>query len=146
MVTFEALFKSLPWFQCSWNLQEIFIDNWSPDCRIYKKIYRVVFWKMRNLKAWTKLRPKTITKAAECRSITFFLLTIAPSNFPLFFVCSFQWNQTTTGWSRVSKAYQFLKILANCMNSMLFHCFYDCSNCVSKYFENALIEFVETLP
>ena len=23
-------------------------------------------------------------------------------------------------------AYQFLKILANCMESMLFHCFYDC--------------------
>ena len=46
--------------------------------------------------------------------------------FPSFFVSSFQWNQTTMGWSRVSKAHQFLKILATCVDSMLFHCFYDC--------------------
>ena len=39
--------------------------------------------------------------------------------------CSFQWNQTTMRWSRVSKAYHFLKKLANCVDSMLFHCFYD---------------------
>ena len=29
---------------------------------------------------------------------------------------------------------------------MLFHCFYDSYNFVSKYFQNALIEFVQTLP
>ena len=45
--------------------------------------------------------------------------------FPSFFVCSFQWNQSTMRWSRVPKAYHFLKILANCVDSMLFHCFYD---------------------
>ena len=45
--------------------------------------------------------------------------------FPSFFVHSFQWNQTTMRWSRVSKAYHFLKKLANCVVSMLFHCFYD---------------------
>ena len=48
-----------------------------------------------------------------------------PEQFPSFFVCSFQWNQTTMRWSRVSKAYHFLKNLANCVDSMLFHCFYD---------------------
>ena len=42
-----------------------------------------------------------------------------------FFARSFQCNQTTMRWSRVSKAYHFPKILANCVDSMLFHCFYD---------------------
>ena len=65
--------------------------------------------------------------------------------FPSFFVHSFQWNQTTMRRSRVSKAYHFLKKLANCVDSLLFHCFYDAENFVSKYFENALIEFVQTL-
>ena len=46
-----------------------------------------------------------------------------PEQFPSFFVCSFQWNQTTLRWSRVPKAYHFVKILANCAASMLFHCF-----------------------
>ena len=48
-----------------------------------------------------------------------------PEQFPSFVVCNFQWNQTTMRWSRVSKAYHFLKKLANCVDSMLFHCFYD---------------------
>ena len=58
---------------------------------------------------------------------------IARSDSPLFFVRSFQWNQTTMRWSRVSKAYHFLKILANCVDSMLFHCFYDSWNFVSIF-------------
>ena len=37
--------------------------------------------------------------------------------------CSFQWNQTTWTWGCVSKAYNFLKILANSVDSMLFRCF-----------------------
>ena len=45
--------------------------------------------------------------------------------FPSLPVRSFQWNQTTVRWSRVSKACHFLKKLANCVDSMLFHCFYD---------------------
>ena len=62
-----------------------------------------------------------------------------PEQFPSFFVRSFQRNQTTMRWSRDSKAYHFLKISANCADSMLFHCFYDSWNFVSKYFQNALI-------
>ena len=38
---------------------------------------------MRKLQAWTKLRAKTVTKAAECKLIKFFLLAIARSNSPL---------------------------------------------------------------
>ena len=45
LVIFEALFKSLPSFQSSWNLQGIFIDNWSRDFPIYENIYRAVFEK-----------------------------------------------------------------------------------------------------
>ena len=37
LVIFETLFKSLPSFQCSWNLQSIFIDDWSQDCQVCKK-------------------------------------------------------------------------------------------------------------
>ena len=48
-----------------------------------------------------------------------------PEQLPSFFVHSFQWNQTAMRWSCVSKAYHFLKKLANCVDSMLFHCFYD---------------------
>ena len=36
-------------------------------------------------------------------------------------------------------------MLANFVDSMLFHCFYDSYNFVSKYFQNAPIEFVQTL-
>ena len=48
-----------------------------------------------------------------------------PEQFSCLFGRSFQWNQTTMRSSRVSKAYHFLKKLANCVDSMLFHCFYD---------------------
>ena len=54
-----------------------------------------------------------------------FLTRDRPEQFPSFFVRSFQWNPTTMRRSRVSKAYHFLKILASCVDGMLFHCFYD---------------------
>ena len=47
-----------------------------------------------------------------------------PEQFPSFFVRSYQWYQTTMRWSRVSKAYHFLKILAYFVDSLLFHCFH----------------------
>ena len=58
------------------NLQGIFLDNWSRDRRNYKKIYRAVFGKMRNFWAYTKLRPKIVSKATECKLIKFFLLLL----------------------------------------------------------------------
>ena len=58
--------------------------------------------------------------------VNYILLTRdRPEQFPSFFVRSFQWNQTTMRRSHVPKAYYFLKILANSVDSMLFHCFYD---------------------
>ena len=41
-----------------------------------------------------------------------------PEQFPSFFGCSLQWNQTTMRWSRVPKAYHFLRVLANCAASI----------------------------
>ena len=69
-----------------------------------------------------------------------------PEQFPSFLEGSFQWYQTTMRWSSVSKACHFLRTFANFVDSMLFHCFYDPYNFVAKYFQNARIEFVQTLP
>ena len=59
-----------------------------------------------------------------------------PEQFPSFFF--FQWNQTTIRWCCISKAYHFLKMLPNCVDSIQFHYFYDSfkKNFVLKYFEN----------
>ena len=118
-------------------LKAFHVFNVLENCRVYfiltidsgfvkfiKKIIEWFFWIMRNLYAWAKLRAKTVRKAAECRLIKFFLLAIAQSHSP-HFGRSFQWNQTTMRWSRFPKACHVLKILANCVDSMLFHCFYD---------------------
>ena len=48
-----------------------------------------------------------------------------PEQFRSLLVRSFQWYQTTMRRSRVSKACHVLKILANFVDSTLFHCFYD---------------------
>ena len=61
----------------------------------------------------------------ECKLIKLFLFAIAHSSSPFLFARSFKWNQTTMRWSRVFKTYHFLKILANCVDSRLFHSFYD---------------------
>ena len=109
LVIFAALFKSLLFFQCSWNMHGIFIGNWSRDCEIYKKIYRAVFWKMRNLWAWTKLCAKTVTKAAECTLIKFFLLAIAQSNSPLFLYAAFNGIKPLWDEAAIPKLIIFLK-------------------------------------
>ena len=51
-------------FQCSWNFQGIFIDNWSQDCQIYKKMYREVFWKNVKFVGMDQIMCKTVTKGA----------------------------------------------------------------------------------
>ena len=75
-----------------------------------------------------------------------FLTRDRPEQFSSFLVRSFQLNQITMRLSLVSKAYHFLKKLANCVIACYFTVFYDAENFVSKYFENALIEFDQTLP
>ena len=89
---------------------------------------------------------KKCNKSSWMQANNILLTRDRPEQFPSFFVRSFQWNQTSMRWSRISKSYHFLKILANCVDSMLFHCFHDSYNIVSKYFQDALIEFVQTLP
>ena len=90
---------------------------------------------------------KNCNKSSWMQVTKIFLTRNRSEQFHSFLVHSFQWNQTTMRWSHVSKAYHFLQILANCLDSVLFHCFHDSQNFVSKYFENSLIELiVQTLP
>ena len=63
----------------------------------------------------------------------------------LYVVC----NEIKPLWDEAAfpKFIMFLKlILANCVDSMLFHRFYDSYNFVSRDFQNTLKEFVQTLP
>ena len=60
--------------------------------------------------------------------------TRSPWAILLFFVLSFQWNQTTMRWSSVSQAYHFLKKLANCVDSMLISLFLWCLKLRFKIF------------
>ena len=125
LAIFEALFESLPCFQCFWNLQGILIDNWSRDCQIYKKNVSSGVLKNAKFVGMDQITFNDCNKSSWMQGNKILLTRDRPEQFPSFFVCSFQWNQTTMRWSRVPKAYHFLKILANCVDSMLFHCFYD---------------------
>ena len=62
-----------------------------------------------------------------------------PRAIPLFFVSSFQWSQTLWDEAAFLKLIIFFKKLANCVDSMLFYCFYDALSFISKFFENVLI-------
>ena len=64
---------------------------------------------MQNLWTWTKLRPKTVPKAAECKSIEFFLLAIAQSNSPLFWYAVFNGIKPLWDEAAFPKLISFLK-------------------------------------
>ena len=81
--------KAFPVFNVLKTCREYFLTIDLGIVEFIKKIYLAVFGKMRNLLAWTKLPPKTVSKAAECKLITFFLLAIAQSNSPLFLYAVF---------------------------------------------------------
>ena len=76
--------KAFPVFNVLETCREYLLTIDLEIAEFIKKRCRAVFGKMQNLQAWTKLRPKTVTKAAECKSIKFFSLAIALSNSPLF--------------------------------------------------------------
>ena len=57
----------------------------------------------------TKLRPKPVTKAAECKSIKFFLLAIAQSNSPLFLYALFNGIKPLWDEAAFPKLISFLK-------------------------------------
>ena len=101
----------------------IFIDNWSPDCRIYKKKLSSSFLKNAKFVDMDQITSKNYNKSSWMQVNKILLTRNRSEQFPSFFVCTFQWNQTTMGRSRVSNAYQFLKILPNCVDSVLLHCF-----------------------
>ena len=75
--------KAFPVFNVLETCREYFLTIDLGIVEFIKKIYLAVFGKMRNLLAWTKLPPKTVSKAAECKLIKFFLHAIAQSNSPL---------------------------------------------------------------
>ena len=153
------------WKQCQWIMRtltckhKIWGENWLclthylrafpvfnvlETCREYFLTIDlgIGFWKNAKFLGIDQITSKNCIKSRWMQVNKILLSRDRPEQFPSFFVCSFQWNKTTMRWSRVPKAYHFLKISANCVASMLFHRFYDSSNCISKYFENALIEFV----
>ena len=102
-----------------------FISNWSRDCQIYKKKISSGFLKKTKFVGMDQITCKNCNKSCWMQVNKILLTRDRPEQFPSFLVRSFQWNQTTMRWSRVSKAYHFLKKLANCVDSMLFYCFYD---------------------
>ena len=69
-----------------------------------------------------------------------------PEQFPSFLYAVLNGIKPLRDEAAFPKLIIFLKTLANCVDSMLFHCFYDSSNFVSKYFQKTLIEVVQTLP
>ena len=109
------------WKQCQWIMRtltckhKIWEENWL-YLRPYWKAFPV-FNVLETCREVIKSNWMQVNKILLTRDRT--------EQFLSFFVCSFQWNQTTMRWSRVTKASHFLKILANCVASMLFHCFYD---------------------
>ena len=92
-------------------MQGIFIDDWSQDCRICKKNYQAVFWKMRNFLGMNQITSKNCNKSSWMQVNKILLARDRPEQFPSFFCMQFSMESwTTMGWSRVSKAYQFLKV------------------------------------
>ena len=97
------------------------------DLGIFKFIKNLSSGFLKNAKfvGMDQITGKNCNKSSWIQVNKILLTRDRPEQFPSFFVHSFQWNQTTMGWSRVSKAYHSLKKLANCVDSMLFHCLYD---------------------
>ena len=87
---FEALFRSLPpVFNVLETCREYFLTIVLGIIEFIKKIIEQFIEKCEIFKAWTKLHPKTVSKAAECKLIKFLLLAIAQSNSPLFLYAVF---------------------------------------------------------
>ena len=101
--------KAFPVFNVLETCREYFLTIDLGIVEFIKKIYRAVFGKMQNFWAWTKLRPKTLSKAAECKLIKFFLLAIAQSNSPLFLYAVFNGIKPLWDEAAFPKLISFLK-------------------------------------
>ena len=95
------------------------------DLRILKFIKKLSSGFLKNAKfvGMDQITCKNCNKSCWMQVNKILLARDRPEQFSSFCVRSFQWNQTTMRWRRFSKAYHFLKILANCVDSMLFHFF-----------------------
>ena len=100
-------------------------SNWDLGIVEFVKKLSSGFWKNAKFLGMDQITSKNCIKSSWMQVNNILLTRDRPKQFPSFFVGSFQWNQTTMRWSRVPKAYHFLKILANWAASMLFHCFDD---------------------
>ena len=78
---FEDLFKSLPCFQCSWNLLGIFIDDWSWDCQIYKKNLFSGFLKTVKFVRMDQIMCKNSNKSSWMQVNKILLSCLFPANF-----------------------------------------------------------------
>ena len=88
LVIFMALFKSLLCFQCSWNLQDIFIDDWSQDCQIYIYIYKKVssgFLKNAKLVGMVQITCNNCNKSSWMQVNRILLTRDRPDQFSSFF-------------------------------------------------------------
>ena len=74
-----------------------FIKNWSSG-----------FLENAKFVGMDQITCKTCNKSSWMQVNKILITRDRPEQFPSFFVHSFQWNQTTTRWSCVSKAYHFL--------------------------------------
>ena len=83
------------------------------------------FWNNAKFVGMDQISYTNCNKSSWMRVNKIHLFRDRPEQFPSFLEGSFKWYQTTMRWSSVSKACHFLRILANFVDSMLFHCFYD---------------------
>ena len=92
--------KVFPVFNVLKTCREYFLTIDLGIVEFIKKLIERVLEKMQNFYAWTKLPPKTVSKASECKLIKSFLLAIAQSNSPLFLYAVFNgikplWDEAT---------------------------------------------------
>ena len=93
-VIFEAHLKAFPFFQRSWNLQDIFIDNWSRNCQVYKKQLSSGFFNSAKYVGMDQITCEN-RKKRSWMQVNKILTRDRPEQFPYFFERSFQLNQTT---------------------------------------------------
>ena len=109
MAVFVALFKSLPCFQCSWDLQGIFLDDWSRDCRIYKKNLSSGFWKCAKFLGTNQIMSKSCIKSSWMQVNKILLTRDRPEQFPSFLYAVFNGIKPLWDEAAFSKLIIFLK-------------------------------------
>ena len=109
LVIFEALFKSVPCFQCSWNLQGIFIDNWSRDCQIYKKNLSSGFLENAKFVGVDQITCKNCNKSSWMQVNKILITRDRPQQFPSFLYTVFNGIKLQWGKAAFLKLIIFLK-------------------------------------